>query len=41
VTYRRAIEGLAVAFEYSLEGNTPSSDYLLFAFVHPFSLTDI
>ena len=41
MTYKRAREGLCVAFEFTLSPDFKDNDHILFAYSQPFTRTDI
>ena len=41
VTFRRAREGINLAWEFTLKENFRTTDHVLFAYSHPFTRTDI
>lgn len=41
ISYRRAKEGLCVAFEFTLGPEFKQNDHILFAYSQPFTRTDI
>jgi hypothetical protein len=41
IVWKKCAEGLVMSFEYTLDPSFTSNDYILFAYAHPFTKTDV